>query len=186
MSSDCTNLSLNPSTALFTLPRRPRMDVCARRSTHIYLPIRVYAPWYRFNVYRSRQSGKIRREATLDLVYREMLANSLYWGGRRGQVLDFRCNEESRDVPCKNWTRSLISLWISSIFVYFILHGISYLKIDAMVDDGTFEEENSFDRNKFIEIVNFYVTSKFTRFVCKDGLNSSAAALFLPRHTYWL
>lgn len=72
------------------------------------------------------------------------------------------------------------------IFVYFILHGISYLEIDAMVDDGTFEEENSFDRNKFIEIVNFYVTSKFTRFVCKDGLNSSAAALFLPRHTYWL
>lgn len=37
-------------------------DGCVRaprtRSTHIYLPIRVYAPWYRFNVYRSRNRKK--------------------------------------------------------------------------------------------------------------------------------
>ena len=50
MSSDCTNLSLNPSTALFTLPRRPRwMDGCVRAPrttayTYICECARVYVP----------------------------------------------------------------------------------------------------------------------------------------------
>lgn len=56
MSSDCTNLSLNPSTALFTLPRRPRWRwMCASTKKPVYTYICEYAyvygaPWYRSHV----------------------------------------------------------------------------------------------------------------------------------------
>lgn len=114
-------------------------DGCVRaprtRSTHIYLPIRVYAPWYRFNVYRSRNRKKF-------VEKRPSISTARCWrilcigGERRGQcrfsIFGATMPKNREIYGARIGQISLISLWISPCISFCC--GISYPEIDAMVD----------------------------------------------------